>query len=84
MKVTFRIALNIKDIGLLKEIQAFFGGVGSIGLSPKSMSYLEVSNIKDIVKYILPHFDKYPLISKKLADYKLWRAIVIIREKRLI
>ena len=85
VKASFKIALNVKDIQLLKEIKTFFGGVGNIGLSPKSMSYFEISNLKDIIKYILPHFcagNKYPLLTNKHADYKLWRAIAIIMQKK--
>ena len=32
-------------------------------------------------KYILPHFDKYPLFSLKLKDYLVFKEIVILMEK---
>ena len=30
-----------------------------------------VTSLKDLINVIIPHFDKYPLISKKRADYEL-------------
>jgi hypothetical protein len=32
------------------------------------------------MKVVLPHFDKYPLITKKLADYLLFRSVVELME----
>lgn len=40
-----------------------------------------VSSLDQILTEIIPYFDKYPLISKKLADYLLFREAVI-RMKR--
>ena len=33
--------------------------------------------------YIIPHLDKYPLISKKKADYELFKRIVFIMRDKL-
>ncbi len=35
-----------------------------------------VSSIKDITRVIIPHFDKYPLITQKLGDYLLFKSVV--------
>lgn len=32
--------------------------------------------MKDIIDKIIPHFSKYPLISKKRADFFLWSKVV--------
>jgi hypothetical protein len=37
-----------------------------------------VSILKDLVDVILPHFDNYPLITKKHSDYLLFKQIVLI------
>jgi hypothetical protein len=66
---------------LLEEIKAYFGGVGSIRVRENAVHY-EVSNVKDIINYILPHFDLYPLISKKQADYLLFKEITLILLKK--
>jgi len=68
--------LHHKDIALLKEIQSFFG-VGNITIRKKDGSvFYTVQSIKDLTNVIIPHFLKYPLLSKKRADFLLFKAIV--------
>lgn len=64
MEVVFQIGLHTKDLELLKFIQAFFGGIGVISSSPKNMSTFKVTSLKQILDKILPHFDKYNLITQ--------------------
>jgi hypothetical protein len=35
-----------------------------------------VGSLKDLTQVVLPHFDKYPLITQKLADYELFKQAV--------
>jgi len=35
-----------------------------------------VSSLKDINNVIIPHFDKYTLLTQKLADYLLFKSVV--------
>lgn len=69
----FRINLHIKDVIMLRKIHSFFG-VGIIYENEKdnSVSYL-VRSLSDINNIIIPYFDKYPLITKKRADYLLFK-----------
>ena len=55
---------------LLRLIQANLGGIGRIGKFAKDAYALRVNTISQMVK-IVHHFDKYPLISQKHADYLL-------------
>ena len=80
--VRFVIHLHLKDINLLKEIQSYFG-VGKIYIANKdnSVTY-SVDSLTDLIEKIIPHFDRYPLISQKRADYILFKsAIKIIASK---
>lgn len=70
----FQIALHEKDVELLRLIQSYFGGVGKIARHGKHSYSFRVRSLGDNVNKILAHFDKYPLISQKQADYRLWRA----------
>nr|AMX22268.1 LAGLIDADG endonuclease [Cryphonectria parasitica] len=79
--VLFQIGLHQKDLELLKSIKAYFGGTGSIVKADKGMYTLRISSLKDILTYIIPHFDKYPLITQKKADYLLFKDIVLMMEK---
>lgn len=76
----FKISLHKKDIELLNSIQAFFG-VGRVTGSDNA-DY-RVERISDLADYIIPHLDKYPLISKKKADYELFKRIVFIMRNKL-
>jgi len=70
----FIIEVNQKDLDLLYKIKAFFGGIGSI-TSRKNVAIFSVSGIKDLT-VIINHFDKYPLITKKQADYLLFKMAI--------
>jgi len=46
------------------------------------MAMYQVSSVKDIIGVIIPHFLKYPLITQKQADFKLFNlAIDLIAKK---
>ena len=59
----------------------FYFGVGNISIKAANSCVYSVQAIKDL-DVILNHFDKYPLITKKHADYLLFKmAINLIKEK---
>jgi hypothetical protein len=63
----FTISLYGKDIDLLYRIQSFFG-VGKITIHKRDGAvYYSVNSIKDLINVIIPHFEKYPLITKKTS-----------------
>ena len=76
----FSIGLDPKDLDILVQIKAFFK-IGKIYVSKRGIIYYTIGSTKDIIKYILPHFDKYPLSSLKLKDYLVFREIVLLMEK---
>ena len=71
----FSITLHKKDLMILQEIQTYFG-VGYIRNDLNNKVKFKVESVKDIVNKVIPHFDKYPLITQKLADYLLFRDVV--------
>ena len=54
-------------------------GIGNIS-KPNSNSTVEfrVNTLKDLVYVIIPHFDKYPLVSKKRLDFFFFKQIVLL------
>ncbi len=70
VQLIFKISLHSKDFELLSQIQNYFG-VGSITKHGDTTIQYRVTSLKDL-SLIFSHFDKYPLISQKLADYKLF------------
>lgn len=79
----FRIELHDRDSLLLKKVKDFFG-VGNLrenitrSRSNKnfSLSTYSVESTKDFLNVIIPHFYKYPLLTKKAADFILLKEIV--------
>ena len=77
----FTIQLHIKDIDLLEKIQSFFG-VGVIRKKIKSNSVIySIQSLKDINSILIPHFDKYLLLTKKRADYILFKKVTDLMNK---
>lgn len=72
----FNIELHSRDTLLLRKIQSFFGiGIISERLSLNKVVY-SVQSYKDIINVIIPHFDKYPLVTQKKADYLLFKQAI--------
>lgn len=59
------------------------GGVGNVTIQKnKKTAFYYVSSIKDLNEIIIPHFDKYPLISQKRADFILFKSAVELINKK--
>jgi hypothetical protein len=58
------------------NLKKFFGeDIGKMVIFKYTCTY-RVDMLKDILGVVIPHFDKYPLVTQKLADYKLFKEIV--------
>lgn len=77
--MVFNIHLHAKDIEILYKLQHFFG-VGHVTLHGVACMY-QVVKVSDLVT-IIKHFDNYPLKTKKLADFLLFKlAFNIVKVK---
>jgi len=75
------VGLHAKDLPLLEKIQAFFG-VGNISIGNNNAVFYYVSSIQELTNVIIPHFERFPLITNKKADYLLFKsALEIIYSK---
>jgi len=82
VQASFVITLHKKDLELLKSIQSSLGGIGSIDPKGEDMIQLRLFSIEQITNIIIPHFDKYPLLTQKKADFELFKlAVEIINQK---
>ena len=73
MKLIFKIGLHKKEQALLEKLAEFLG-VGNMAPSRDCLHY-RVESIKDIPT-VIEFFDKYTLITKKHADYLLFKQAV--------
>ena len=79
--VAFEININDKDIAILKDIKSYLG-VGKINQKSNGSCVYSIRALNEI-SVLIDHFDKYPLITKKYADYLLFKsAYEIIKNKQ--
>lgn len=71
----FSIELHKRDILLLRRIKTFFG-VGIISERKNGNIVYFVQSFEDLTKAIIPHFDKYSLLTQKKADFLLFKSII--------
>jgi hypothetical protein len=65
VRPSFALSLNERDLGLLQDLQAFFG-CGWIRESRGDRTFkYEVRSIADLRETILPHFERFPLRGTK-------------------
>jgi len=65
VRPSFSLSLNEKDLGLLEDLQAFFGR-GWIRESKMDRTFkYEARSIGDLTRVILPHFERFPLRGYK-------------------
>ena len=76
VSLTFKLKIHSKDINLLENIQNYFN-VGNITYRKDGYVEFIVSSIKDI-KVLIDHFDSYPLLTQKWADYQIFKQTFII------
>jgi hypothetical protein len=75
--------MHEKDRNLILQIQKYFGMIGYIS-EPNNRSTVEfrVSTINDLMNIIIPHFDKYPLLTKKYSDFLILKDILNLMLKK--
>lgn len=74
IRPSYLIQVHSRDNKLLMQIKDYFGGIGNIYIS-KDKSRFTVRSLDDILK-IIAHFDNYPLITQKKADFILFKQII--------
>jgi len=61
----FNIVQNNIDKTLLEAIKVYFNDKGGVYSRPNDMSVYAVRSLPELKETIIPHFNKYPLISNK-------------------
>ena len=65
----------------MELIQSYFG-VGNITKQGKDSVQFRVYSLKDLTNVIIPHFERYPLITQKRADFELFKMVVEIMNRK--
>uniref|UniRef100_UPI0030E1EE91 hypothetical protein n=1 Tax=Dematophora necatrix TaxID=2751867 RepID=UPI0030E1EE91 len=78
----FKITAHISDLDLMLNLKNFLGrDLGKMVIFKYTCTY-RVDKLKDILEVIIPHFDKYPLATQKLADFILFKEIISIMKNK--
>lgn len=86
MKVGYSLTFSVEikqhklSDNILFSLKDYFGNKGSI-TSYKNISRYKISSISDIIHYVIPHFDKYPLLSSKQLNYLDFKKAINIISK---
>lgn len=82
---TFKIAQSNYNLRLLYYIKSMLC-VGSVSVpnSIDNTAEFRIRNIQHIIQYILPIFNKYPLLTSKHFHYNLFREAILIMANPLI
>jgi LAGLIDADG endonuclease len=82
--VTFSVEIkqHSNSINLLYSLKEIFNDKGSIKFTnkKKTVSRFKISNIKDILTLVIPHFNNYPLVTSKhlnYLDFKLFYLLIL-------
>lgn len=74
-KPSFCVAQNYDRAEVLYLMQKYFGcGFLRRDYGDKTLKY-EVRSLTDLLCKVIPHFEKYPLLSAKNKDFKLFKRI---------
>ena len=70
------MGLHKNDLSLLLQLQKFLGGIGSIHKYPtKNIVNYSIDSKNDLT-ILINHLEKYPLLTKKSADFILFKQAV--------
>ena len=82
-KPSFSVSQNEDRAQILFLIQQKFKcGFIRRDYSDKTLKY-EVRSLNDLVNKIIPHFEKYPLLSEKQKDFKCFKQICLLMQRNL-
>lgn len=80
VKPIFALTLHEKDVAMLRNIQSFLG-IGKIHNNGNNRLQFRVDTLEEL-KVLINHFDMFPLVTAKWADYILFnKAFHIILAK---
>jgi len=81
--VSFELALNVKDKLLLDLLQENLGNVGNIYYNPQDNTYkYKVSSVEKLTNFVIPFFQKFPLLTQKRVDFEIFVKIIEIINKK--
>jgi len=71
----FRVVQHEKDVKVLYALKTYFR-VGVVRKNHDTRQELRIRSLEHINKFVIPHFDKYPLLTQKKFDFLKFKEII--------
>jgi hypothetical protein len=82
-KPSFSVSQNEDKAQILFLIQKVFKcGFIRRDYSDKTLKY-EIRSLDDLIHKVIPHFEKYPLLSAKQKDFKFFKQVCLLMQRNL-
>jgi len=77
--LSYKVTQKEHSAGILYDLQRYYdcGNVHIDNRKEKALKF-NVTKLDDIIKKIIPHFDKYPLLSSKYLDYQDFKKVAFM------
>lgn len=77
--LSYKVTQKKHSAGILYDLQRYFecGNVHIDNRKEKALKF-NVTKLDDIINKIIPHFDKYPLLSSKNLDYQDFKKVAFM------
>jgi LAGLIDADG endonuclease len=76
----FTVVQHERDVQVLHALKSFFG-CGVVRRNHGDRMAFRVRSKEDLLRHVIPFFDKHPLKSKKHIDYLKFRDVLILMER---
>ncbi len=78
----FTVVQHQRDIQILHALKAYFG-CGVVRTNHGDRMAYRVRGKEDLLRTVIPFFEKHALKSKKSQDFKKFRRVLLMMEKKL-
>lgn len=82
IQVEFSVKQHSKDIDLLYALKQHFQ-CGSVGVNKQNIAYWRVSKVSDLLNHVRPHFERYPLQTKRSVEFTKFVEICTLLQDRV-
>ena len=71
----FRVVQHEKDIKVLYALKTYFGA-GVVRINHDTRQELRIRSLDHINRFVIPHFEQYPLLTQKKFDFIKFKEII--------
>ena len=83
IKLELKITQKTHSEGILYDLKNFFG-CGNVVIDNRKTDTkkYQISKLQDILEKVIPHFDSYPCFTSKNLNYRDWKKIAYMMNKK--